>query len=73
MDLYFILRDHFSIKEIAYRANMIFGDLFSEKLLRAQLSFFEDIDYTEPTDFIIKPLPEDEIKAFLIEKATEMF
>lgn len=73
VDLYFLTKEKFSIKEISQRANEIFGDLFSDKLFRSQLSFFEDIDYTEEVDYLIANPPSDEeIKAFLIEVSTEI-
>jgi len=73
VDLYFILKDHFSIQQISDRTAELFGQLFSEKLFRAQLSYFDDIDYSESVEFLIQPVPDDEIKAFLIDKATDIF
>jgi hypothetical protein len=73
VDMYFILKDYFNIKQISERATFLFDQLFSEKLFRAQLSYFEDIDYTEPVEFIITAVPDDEIKEFLIDKATDLF
>ena len=62
VDLYFLLTRHFSIDEVSRKANAIFGELFSEKLFRAQLSYFDDIDYTEQVDYLIdQPPAEDEI------------
>jgi hypothetical protein len=72
VDLYFLLKDHFTIHQISTRASGIFEDLFLEKLFRAQLSFFTDIDYSEAVDFIVPPVPEKEIQAFLIEKAVDL-
>ncbi len=72
VDLYFILRDHFSITQISERAAMIYGQLFSEKLFRAQLSYFDDIDYSEQVEFIGTTVPESVIKEFLIEKAIDL-
>ena len=66
VDLYFLLTEHFALKEVSDRAVEIFGELFSEKLFRAQLSYFDDIDYTEEVDFLIENPPTDvEIKAAL--------
>jgi hypothetical protein len=73
VDLYFILRDYYSIKEIAAKAQSVFGQLFSEKLFRQQLAFHKDIDYNEAVEFMIKPESDDEIKNFLIEKAINLF
>ena len=47
VDLYFIIRKYHSIKQLATTAKKIFGNEFNEKNFRAQLSYFEDIDYTE--------------------------
>lgn len=72
VDLYFIFKDHFSFAEISEEAINCFGDLFSEKLFRQQLAFHADINYAEPVDFVVPAPPEEEIKAFLIEKALEI-
>jgi len=73
VDLYFILKDHFTINQITERASELFGQLFSEKLFRAQLSYYEDIDFTEQVEFLVAPVAENEVKEFLIDKATDLF
>jgi len=73
VDIYFILKDHFTVKLISDRTTELFGQLFSEKLFRAQLSYFGDIDYTETVEYVVHPVPEEEIKSFLIDKATDIF
>ncbi|OFY50653.1 MAG: hypothetical protein A2X22_04160 [Bacteroidetes bacterium GWF2_49_14] len=73
VDLFFLLRDHFSLNQISSQATELFGQLFSEKLFRAQLSYFKDIDYTEPVEFMGTPVPEEEIRDFLVTKAVEIF
>lgn len=73
VDLYFILKDHFTVKQISDRTSELFGQLFSEKLFRAQLSYFDDIDYSEAIEYLVQPVPEDVIKSFLIDKATDIF
>lgn len=68
VDLYFIMRGHHSLAEISHRADELFGQHFNEKLLRTQLSYFEDVRYTEPV--IFKPgfaVPDEEIKKALTE------
>lgn len=69
VDIYFLLVYYFSINEISKRADDIFGSMFSEKLFRAQLSYFQDIDYSEEVDYLMEPIKNDVIKSFLIEKA----
>lgn len=73
VDLFFIIRDYYSIEEISLEAKKIFDQFFSEKLFREQLSFHKDIDYSETVEFLVPPVPDDEIKAFLIDKATDIF
>jgi len=46
VDLYFILQKH-TLNEIVKQAEAIYKGEFSEKLFREQLSYYEDIDYTE--------------------------
>ena len=68
VDLYFILTGHYTMEQICARATEIFGELFSEKMFRAQLSYFDDIDYIEEVDYVIaNPPTDDEIKARLVE------
>src|ERR1035437_19487 len=73
VDLYFILNDYYTIQEICREAEKIFNRQFSEKLFRQQLAFHRDIDYTEPVEYIVTAVPDDEIKEFLIDKATDLF
>lgn len=72
VDLYFLLKHYFSVKEISGKANEIFGELFSEKLFRAQLSYHKDIDYSEQIDYINEPVSPDDIKTFLINKVLDI-
>ena len=73
VDLYFILKGHHSLLEIIAKSNALFGELISEKQFRAQLSYFKDIDFSEPLEYLPPAVPESEIREFLIEKATEVF
>ena len=72
VDLYFILKNHFSITEICSHTENIFPGQFSGKLFREQLIFFKDIDHSEPVDYLVTPVPEDEIKKYLIDVATNI-
>ncbi len=72
VDLYFIIQNYYTIYQISKRASIIFGELFSEKLFRAQLSYFEDIDYSESVEFLMPSVSQDEIKNFLIHEATRI-
>jgi hypothetical protein len=72
VDLFFILKDHFSIREISREAEMNFPSQFSEKLFREQLVFHKDIDYSEQIEYLVQEVPEKEIKEFLIDNATDL-
>ena len=69
VDMYFILKYHFSIEEISLESIKIFDNQFAEKLFRQQLAFHKDIDFSETVEFINNPVSESEIMEFLIEKA----
>jgi hypothetical protein len=73
VDLYFILHDYFTMQEICKEAEKIFNQQFSEKLFRQQLAFHKDIDYTESVEFMMTAIPDEEMKEFLIDKATDLF
>jgi len=71
VDLYFILRDHYSIEEISKEAIKNFGQFYSEKLFREQLAFHKDINYSEPVEYLIPEPSEEVIKQFLTDKAID--
>jgi len=74
VDLYFILKEYYTMAQIIERAKYYFPDQISEKLFRNQLSFHKDIDFAEEVDFMIdNPPTQKEIKDFLIEVATQPF
>ena len=68
VDLYFILKFHFSFIEVATKAKEIFKEEFIEKQFIAQLGFFNGINFDEEVFFLIpNPPSEDEVKLFLSE------
>lgn len=68
VDLYFIIKDHYSVSKIGNRALEIFGDMFSEKLFRGQLSYFAGISFEEQVEFMPGfDVPENVIKEFLVD------
>lgn len=74
VDLYFILKDHYSIAEISKKAEQIYQDLFSEKLFRGQLNYFTGINFDEKVEFL-PGFETDEtiIKEFLTQAALTGF
>ena len=68
LDLYFILKFHYSFKVVAIKAKEIFKDEFIEKQFIAQLGYFKGINHDEEVVFLIpNPPSEDEVKSFLTE------
>jgi hypothetical protein len=47
VDLYFIVRDFYKTTDIIERAKEIFKNEFNEKMFKVQLSYSDDIDYSE--------------------------
>ncbi len=72
VDLFFLLKYHFSIDEISKEAVTFFGQLFNERLFRQQLSFHKDIDYSEPVEFLVDAPSEEEIRQFLVDRALDI-
>lgn len=67
IDLYFIFKKY-SFEELIKKAKNIFKNEFNEKLFRAQLCYFDDIDYSEEIDFMPGfEEDDDKIKKFLEE------
>ena len=52
VDLYFIIKKHFSVSKISKKGKEIFGNEFNEKLFRSQLAYFKDVDYGEEIDYL---------------------
>ncbi len=68
VDLYFIIKDHFSIGEISQKGKQLFEDNFNEKLFRSQLAYFEGINYEEQVEFMPGfKVPDETIKKALVE------
>lgn len=72
VDLYFIIKFHFSIQEISKKAKEIFKEEFVEKQFIGQLGYFKGINYDEEVTFLIpNPPTETEIQEFLIKVSIE--
>jgi hypothetical protein len=65
VDLFFILKHYYAMEDVIEMACKIFGELFSEKQFRAQLMYFDDIDYTEEVEYLSAHPGIDEIKEVL--------
>lgn len=51
-DLYFIMKDHFTLGEISKQGKKIFGNEFNEKIFRESLAYFNDINHDEKIIFM---------------------
>jgi len=67
VDLYFIMKDHYSIKEIIKKADELFGSSFNGRFFRQQLSYFDDINYTEKVEYVGEDVQDHIITEFLTE------
>ncbi|MBI4945026.1 MAG: nucleotidyl transferase AbiEii/AbiGii toxin family protein [Bacteroidetes bacterium] len=77
VDMYFILKYHHSLVEICKKTEHLFNTeqtvVFTKKLFRQQLCFFNDLDYSEQVEFVTTPVSDEEIKNFLTDAATQPF
>lgn len=73
VDLYFIFKNYYSYEQVVDSAKLIFKDSFNEKLFKQQLSYFDDVSFTEEVEYLDEPIPEQEIKDYLTEIALRPF
>ncbi len=68
VDLYFILKDYHSIDTMSDKAKALFGSHYNEALIREQLAYFGDINYSQVVKFMPGfELPNEVIKEKLKE------
>lgn len=66
VDLYFLLKYHFTVDEISAKSSEIFKEMFSERQFKMQLGFFKGISYEEEVHYLVpNPPSDDEVKVFL--------
>ncbi|HAI74339.1 MAG TPA: hypothetical protein DCS28_02210 [Candidatus Moranbacteria bacterium] len=72
VDLYFIMKDFHTCKEIAKKSEELFGAHFNEKLFRVQLSYLDDVNYEEKVEYLPGFAVSDEfVKKALVEFSLE--
>ena len=71
VDLYFLFK-RYSLEEVVALTTKIFGnELFDERLLREQLVYYDDVDFSEKIEFMPGfEVGEGKIKDFLVKVAT---
>jgi hypothetical protein len=52
VDLYFLLRDYFTLEDVIQKADSIYEQEFSGKLFRSQLAYHKDSDVSEEIDYM---------------------
>lgn len=52
VDLYFILRDRYTLEDITKKGKKIFGGEFNERIFREALGYFKDVNYDEKVIFM---------------------
>lgn len=73
VDLYFIMKDFHTCKEIAKKSEELFGAHFNEKLFRVQLTYLDDVNYDEEVEYLPGFAVSDEVvKKALIEFSLEI-
>ncbi len=74
VDLYFIIKHHFSIKEICNKTTQLFSGVFNSALFCKQLCYFDDISFEEQVEFMPGfEVSENEVKEFLLDAALTGF
>jgi hypothetical protein len=72
VDLYFLLRDSLSFREVVVAAEEMFPSEFSEKLFRVQLMAFDDINYSEEVMYVPgKEVAQKDVELFLQTRALD--
>jgi hypothetical protein len=62
VDIFFILRSN-KFEDITSKTKEIFGTEYNERLFREQLSYFEDIDYSDKVEYLAgREISDSEIK-----------
>ncbi len=73
VDLYFLLKNHLTTQDVVAAAKQMYKGLFNEKLFFQQLTYYDDIDYSEEVEYVGESISDQDIKNFLTELATRSF
>lgn len=75
VDLYFILKNYYTLKQISERAKALFPPgSFNEKLFRQQLVYYKDVNYSEEVEYLPGfETTQKEIEQYLEEVALASF
>jgi hypothetical protein len=67
VDVYFLFKNWYELSKISDISENIFKGWYNEKLLREQLCYYKDIDYTEEVDYLNSNIDNSEIEKYLID------
>ena len=70
VDLYFIMNQQIPLEHISDAAQAIFEGMFSAKLFKQQLCYFNDMDYSEEVTYCQDEVSDETIKTYLVKIAT---
>jgi len=70
VDIYSVLNAWYEFNKISKISEKIFEWSYNEKLLREQLCYFDDVDYTENIDYLWKNIDDEVIKKYLCDIAS---
>ena len=74
VDLYYMIKHHFTTQAICDKAKELFKDVFNPALFHKQLCYFSDISFEEQIEFMPGfEVSEEEVKTFLTEAALTGF
>ena len=71
VDLYFIMNQQITLEPISDAAQSIFEGMFSAKLFKQQLCYFNDMDYSEEVTYCQDEVSDETIKTYLVKIATK--
>ena len=71
VDIYFLMKNYFGVKDILKKTMELFGSVYNDKMFLEQLVYFDDISYEEEVEYLVEEVSRDDIKKYLIERATE--
>lgn len=69
VDLYFLLRHHLELPQLITRSQELYQGMFNDKLFIEQLTYYKDIDYSQPIHFIENPVSDETIRNYLTDLA----
>ena len=71
VDLYFIFKKY-SLVEVSAKAKQLFGNEYNERIIKEQLAYFDDINYSQPVEWMHGfEVGDEEIKKYLTEVSLE--